>query len=199
MKGAGWVLRDWRGTYGELVSYIPPPYRGVLCSLPLHWSRSCSKSCLASMLRCIGMVNPDLPGEVVLASSRPVINRDTGYTAMYGGVLLVLAHASSFSSTHSICGLSCLLVVTVIWTFCSGGVSGFDLSLYSAAMPTVHTCLLFTPLGPDHPWCASGNALTDTARVSPLGGTPYSVTCSLLRGAKSFQENLSDVIPQGHS
>jgi len=29
VKGAGWVLQDCRGTYGELVSHIPPPYRGV--------------------------------------------------------------------------------------------------------------------------------------------------------------------------
>jgi len=28
VKGAGWVLQDWRGTYGELVSHIPPPYGG---------------------------------------------------------------------------------------------------------------------------------------------------------------------------
>ena len=32
--------------------------------------------------------------------------------------------------------------------------------MYSASLSIVHTCLLFTPLGPDHPWCASGNALT---------------------------------------
>ena len=58
----------------------------------------------------------------------PVINGDTGYTATYGGVLLMLVHASSFSSTHSFSCLSCLLVITVIWTFRSGGVSGFDSS-----------------------------------------------------------------------
>ena len=33
--------------------------------------------------------------------------------------------------------------------------------MYSASLSIVLTCSLFTPLGPDHPWCASGNALTD--------------------------------------
>ena len=32
--------------------------RGVLCSLLLSWSHSCSKSCLASMPHRIGLVNP---------------------------------------------------------------------------------------------------------------------------------------------
>ena len=32
--------------------------------------------------------------------------------------------------------------------------------MYSASLSIVLTCLLYTPLGPDHPWCASGNALT---------------------------------------
>ena len=33
--------------------------------------------------------------------------------------------------------------------------------MYSASLSIVPTCLLYAPLGPDHPWCASGNALTD--------------------------------------
>jgi hypothetical protein len=41
-------------------------------------------------------------------------------------------------------------------------------SMYSATMSIVVSRLLFTRLGPDHPGCASGDALTDTARVSPL-------------------------------
>ena len=32
--------------------------------------------------------------------------------------------------------------------------------MYSASVSIVLTCLLFTLLGPDHPWCASGKALT---------------------------------------
>ena len=43
--------------------------------------------------------------------------------------------------------------------------------MYSASLSIVLTCLLFTPLGPDHPWCASGNALS----YYPLGGTRFSV------------------------
>src|SRR5260221_12699286 len=88
----------------------------------------------------------------------------------------MLVHASSFSSTHSFVCLSCLLVFMVVWTFCSGGVSGFD-PVYvfccnvrsSYLFVSVTTCLLFTLLGPDHSECASGNALTDTAHTSPLG------------------------------
>ena len=37
--------------------------------------------------------------------------------------------------------------------------SGFD-SSYVFCFIVHCNCLLFTPLGPDHPWCASGNALT---------------------------------------
>src|SRR5258707_2528390 len=85
-------------------------------------------------------------------------------------------HASSFSSTHSFVCLSCLLVFMVVWTFCSGGVSGFD-PVYvfccnvrsSYLFVSVPICLLFTLLGPDHSECASGNALTDTAHTSTLG------------------------------
>ena len=40
--------------------------------------------------------------------------------------------------------------------------------VYSASMFIVVNCLLLTPLGPDHAGCASGNTLTDTARVSTL-------------------------------
>ena len=41
--------------------------------------------------------------------------------------------------------------------------------MYSASLSIVLTCLLYTPLGPDHPGCASGNALTDhCACVSTL-------------------------------
>src|SRR5260221_9353047 len=88
----------------------------------------------------------------------------------------MLVHASSFSSTHSFVCLSCLLVFMVVWTFCSGGVSGFD-PVYvfccnvrsSYLFVSVTTCLLFTLLGPDHSECASGNALTDTAHTSTLG------------------------------
>ena len=32
--------------------------------------------------------------------------------------------------------------------------------MYPASLSIVLTCLPFTPLGPHHPWCASGNALT---------------------------------------
>ena len=32
--------------------------------------------------------------------------------------------------------------------------------MHSASMSIVHNCWLSTPLGPDHPWCASGNSLT---------------------------------------
>src|SRR5258708_3235430 len=87
----------------------------------------------------------------------------------------MLVHASSFSSTHSFVCLSCLLVFMVVWTFCSGGVSGFD-PVYvfcnvrsSYLFVSVTTCLLFMLLGPDHSECASSNALTDTAHTSPLG------------------------------
>ena len=39
--------------------------------------------------------------------------------------------------------------------------------MYSASLSIVLTCLLYTPLGPGHPWCASGHALTyHRARVS---------------------------------
>jgi hypothetical protein len=51
----------------------------------------------------------------------------------------------------------------------------FDCSMYSAIMSMVASyvyrllaCWLFTRLGPDHPRCASGNALTTTAHVSTL-------------------------------
>ena len=42
-------------------------------------------------------------------------------------------------------------------TFCQDSIH----PTYSASLSIVLTCLLYTPLGPDHPWCASGNALTD--------------------------------------
>src|SRR5260221_2505162 len=88
----------------------------------------------------------------------------------------MLVHASSFSSTNLFMCLSCLLVFMVVWTFCSGGVSGFD-PVYvfccnvrsSCLFVSVTTCLLFMLLGPDHSGCASSNALTDTAHTSPLG------------------------------
>ena len=35
---------------------------------------------------------------------------------------------------------------------------------------------VFTPLRPDHPRYASGNALTNASRGSPLGGTPFIAT-----------------------
>ena len=43
---------------------------------------------------------------------------------------------------------------------------------YVPAIPTsesmVVSRLLFMPLGPDQPWCASGSALTNPTHVSPL-------------------------------
>ena len=86
----------------------------------------------------------------------PVINRDTGYTATYGGgVLLMLVHAHlSPPLIHLVGCLSCL---------CIGHNGYMDISpfhpMYSASVTIVLTCLSFTPLGPDHSWCASGNAL----------------------------------------
>ena len=61
--------------------------------------------------------------------------------------------------------------------------SGFDLS--NVFFFNVHcTCLLFTPLGPDHPWCASGDALTyHCACVSTWWNT---ILCqSMLRSCSS--------------
>ena len=49
-------------------------------------------------------------------------------------------------------------------------------SMCSASMYIVGSCLIFAPLGPDHPECASDNALTNTAHVFSLGGTSFSVT-----------------------
>ena len=44
--------------------------------------------------------------------------------------------------------------------------------MYSASVSIVLTCLFSTPPGPDHPWCASGNALTyHCACVSTLWNT----------------------------
>ena len=50
--------------------------------------------------------------------------------------------------------------------------------MYSASLSIVLTCLLFTPLGPDHPWCASGNALTYHCACVPTWWN--TVLCHLL-------------------
>ena len=51
--------------------------------------------------------------------------------------------------------------------------------MYSASMSIVLDCLLLTSLGPDHPWCTSGNALTYHCAHDMclhFGGTPFSVS-----------------------
>ena len=65
------------------------------------------------------------------------------------------------------------LVDIMPWTGCQDLIY----PMYSTSMSIGHHCLLFTPLGPDHPWSVRQRPdLPLAARVFPLGGTPFSVS-----------------------
>jgi len=103
------LRRDWMvgvSVMGEISWRVGQSHTHimVLCSLLLPWSRSRPKSCLASTH--IASVDG---GDVHYPSL--VIIRDTRYTAVHGGVLLVLVRASSFSSTHLFWFEFCSMVI----------------------------------------------------------------------------------------